>query len=169
MIPKYRISLKPINISPGEKGWDSMQLVKILKTISSFHKVNAWYVSHVRYIGKTFDIFKEFPSDESAKAKLITPESRLISWIEETEYFESGVFLGTKEARSIEVEHAEGFWTEDEEWRDILDAVIEIRAFDTSYYEIYSSDLELLKSIIAKLPATKVAVETNPNFSINMN
>lgn len=103
---------------------------------------------------------QDFPSDGDPNPKLVGLVSKLIYWIERTEYFESGVFLGIQNFRSQHIEASE-FWTEDDQWRDFQDAKIEIRAFDTSFYEIYSSDYSLLEFILARFPSSNVKIEEN--------
>lgn len=72
---------------------------------------------------------------------------RLINLVEDIDQFFSGVFLGMAsgdEAGELSLS------TEDEEFRDIGNALIEIRAFDTSYFEIYSSDSNLIQRLKQK-------------------
>lgn len=54
--------------------------------------------------------------------------------------FGSGVLVGTRpECRDPRFREG-GLWTEDEEFADLEDAVVEIRMFDTSYISVASTD-----------------------------
>lgn len=64
----------------------------------------------------------------------------------QTEQFLSGVFIAMQENSKIENVDIR---TEDDEYRTLnTDGVIlEIRAFDTSYFEVYSDSYEIIKKI----------------------
>ena len=52
----------------------------------------------------------------------------------------------------------EGFETDDESFRDIGDAIFEIRAFDTTLFEIYATDYDLISKIAEKFQV-KISTE----------
>jgi hypothetical protein len=63
------------------------------------------------------------------------------------EQFFSGVFLLMPADFGEELQKES--WTEEDEFADLGDAIVEIRAFDTSSYDVYSNDLVLL-SLLSK-------------------
>ena len=58
----------------------------------------------------------------------------------------SGVFLATTVC-APDAEFAGEFRTEDEPFRDIGRALLEIRAFDTSYFEIYGTNVDVVEEL----------------------
>jgi len=54
--------------------------------------------------------------------------------------FESGVFMGVRPSRTPPQFRDGGVWTEDEEMADLGDAIVEVRAFDTTYVSVASTD-----------------------------
>jgi hypothetical protein len=79
--------------------------------------------------------------------------------------FLSGVFSAlSKDAgdqlKDVGDQFGEGFETDDESFRDIGDAVLEIRAFDTSWFEIYANDYDLIRLIAEKFQVKIFTEET---------
>ena len=72
----------------------------------------------------------------------------LITICQNVNQFLSGVFLAF--SRDVGDRLNEGFETEDKAFRDIGDAVLEIRAFDTTFFEIYTNDYDLVHKIAEK-------------------
>lgn len=60
--------------------------------------------------------------------------------------FLSGVFLAYPQSKKPSP--GIKFGTEDERFRDMDNAILEIRAFDTSFFEIYSNDKNLLQLLL---------------------
>lgn len=60
---------------------------------------------------------------------------------------ETGVFAGVPSSIAQPAFRAGGLWTEDEEAADLGDAVVELRAFDTSFWSIATAAPELATSI----------------------
>jgi hypothetical protein len=77
--------------------------------------------------------------------KKIGDISNLIKLSQNVDQFLSGVFFALP--KDIGKLWNREFSTEDEPFRDIEDAILEIRAFDTTYFEIYSSNLEIIESL----------------------
>jgi hypothetical protein len=69
----------------------------------------------------------------------------LITICQHVPQFLSGVFLAF--SKDVGEQLDEGFETEADLFRDMGDAVLEIRAFDTSYFEIYSDDISIISGI----------------------
>lgn len=67
--------------------------------------------------------------------------------------FLSGVFLAVEEGAVRELQALQ-FFTDDPQFREIEPAEIEIRAFDTSFLEVYANRTEYLTNLAAKYPNT---------------
>ena len=72
----------------------------------------------------------------------------LIAICQHVDQFLSGVFFAF--TKDVGDQLNEEFETEDESFRDIGDAVLEIRAFDTTYFRIYTNDYDLVHKIAEK-------------------
>lgn len=83
----------------------------------------------------------------SFSLKKIGAISNLQKIAQEMDQFLSGVFLAIRKDTLVKNKILLG--TEDSEFRqlEIDGVIIEIRAFDTAYFEIYSDDYTLIKSI----------------------
>jgi hypothetical protein len=114
------------------------QLVTIIRSIQAFTQTSTWY-------GCDIEVNGEFPFKHCLQgwtAKKIGANECIIKLAQDTDQFLSGVFL------ALPQDHGEAlnqeFGTEDEPFRDIEEAILEIRAFDTSYFEVYSNDKALM-------------------------
>lgn len=128
------------------------QLLKILNVIGPFCKTFFWY-------GVDVEVNGEFPFKNNLQGWI----PKKIGYIEDlellaknTDQFLSGVFF----ALPVDVGPIweREFSTEDLPFRDMEEAVLEIRAFDTSYYEIYSNDIKIMKVL-----SENFSVEINKN------
>jgi hypothetical protein len=72
----------------------------------------------------------------------------LIAICQQVTQFRSGIFLAF--SNDVGDHLKEEFGTEDEEFRDIGAAVLEIRAFDTTFLEVYTNDYDLVRKIVGK-------------------
>jgi len=117
------------------------QFLEILETINIKKELFVWYGSDVEVNG---DHPFKFGLQGSIPKKVGTTEN-MITLAENTDQFLSGVFfaLPMDQEKILDRE----FFTEDDPFRDIGDAVLEIRAFDTSYFEVYSNDFEIIKKL----------------------
>lgn len=139
--PKYSINLTGAAINDSSVSCTGEQLVLIVKKLTSYADLH-WYASDV-----SLNLNTRFWADFSlSKPSFVGDSSKLIREASQVDQFFSGVFLGAsfKSERNIDMEAIE---TEDEKYRDIGEFVIEIRAFDTTYYEIYSIESNLLTSM----------------------
>ncbi len=85
--------------------------------------------------------------DQAPNPKKVGNIFDLLSILSITDQFLSGVFIAVKEGAQISNTIELG--TEDTKFRPIEmeGVVIEIRAFDTSYFEVYTEDLSLMQKI----------------------
>ena len=125
-------------------GW---QLVKILKNFTNL-KDTKWLVFDV--YGTTHDdMLQLFITDETGSVTFDSTES-LIASVEKVIQFESGVFCLIPNSHKIEIEGGSPE-TEASEGMQIENALLEVRAFDYTFFEIYSHDKEYLEKIKSNL------------------
>ena len=82
----------------------------------------------------------------------------MIAISENVQQFLAGVFLAFNKDVGDHLD--EEFGTEDESFRDVGDAVLEIRAFDTTNFEIYANDYDLIHKIAEKFEVKIFTEET---------
>lgn len=143
--PKYRILLTS-KCFPGDKAVClGTQLISAINSIKVFLPSHIWYGADVEAVGK--GAMKHQLNDIQLNA--IGFDLQFIEYCSTIEQFIWGVFVcvdsnfSSQNIRGVELE------TEDEAFRSIAcDGVqIELRAFDTSYFEIYSEEINLLTKI----------------------
>ena len=119
------------------------QLEKILELIELYPSTKnaVWYASDVDS-SPIPDCIRNFADFIPKK---IGDTSNLILICKNVDQFLSGVFFAF--SKDIGDQLNKGFETEDTSFRDIGDAILEIRAFDTTFFEIYTSDYELARKI----------------------
>lgn len=128
------------------------QLVTILSAVQKWYDKCLWYGSDIELIPLNPD-FKAFVELQIHRVGTTQDLMRLASAVEQ---FLSGVFVAFPDdlnAKDIELA------TEDERFREISNAVVEIRAFDTSYFEVYSKDRQLI-FYLADLFSSKVIAQS---------
>ena len=117
------------------------QLVQILETIEALIPEIIWYGADVETNGdRPWGLGLNGPIP-----KKIGTTKDLIKMSKGVDQFQRGVFLAFSEDQGRQL--SEELDTEDREFRNMGKAIIEIRAFDTSYFEIYAHDFELIHKI----------------------
>lgn len=143
--PKYRVLLTSKCFTENEVVCLGTQLISIINSIKNFLPSHIWYGADVEAIGK--GAMKHQLND--IKLNLIGIDLHFIEYCSVIDQFIWGIFVcidvnfSNQNIHSIELE------TEDAPFRSIAcdGVVIEIRTFDTSYFEIYSEDVVLIKKI----------------------
>lgn len=120
------------------------QLKIILEVVMDYLKDNEWYISDVSDNENIASIIFECNINEIRK---IDDTNTLLSKINLIDQFYSGVFIAVRKEKNEQVYFHEVPETETEEGLQYQDAEVEIRAFDTSYFEIYTKDEALKKKI----------------------
>jgi hypothetical protein len=143
--PKYRILLLRKCFSRDKVVCLGTQLISIVKSIKDFLPQNVWYGADIDAVGKGARKYNL----NGIKLNVIGSDSEFIEYCSEIEQFMCGEFLcinGSSLSRNIQNVELE---TEDEPFRSIeCDGIlIEIRAFDTTCFEIYSEDFDLINKI----------------------
>jgi hypothetical protein len=124
------------------------QLIELLRVIERLYPDLKWYVADVQTIGPSLTTRREpVPS-------FVGDTKTLIHAARKVEQFESGVFVGVPNSLERPVFRAGGLWTEDEEDADLGDALVEVRAFDTSYWSVATANPDVVRDILERLGAT---------------
>ena len=146
--PRYRVLLTSKCFPQDKVVCLGTQLISIVNFIKEVLPSHMWYGADVEAIGKGM---KKYNID-NIQLNVIGADLQFIEYCSEIEQFIWGVFLCIdsdflfQNIQDVELE------TEDEPFRSIPcnGVLIEIRAFDTSYFGIYSEDVGLMKKLSKK-------------------
>jgi hypothetical protein len=141
--PKYRILITSKCFPQDEVICLGSQLISIVTSIKNDLLPHIWYGADVDAVGKGAKKYNNI------QLSLIGFDLQFINYCSEIDQFIWGDFLCidsnfiSQSFQDIELE------TEDEPFRSINanGVLIEIRAFDTTYFEIYSDNKELITTI----------------------
>jgi hypothetical protein len=127
---------------PGSQAaCEGAQIAKVILAVDRVAPLLRWYVADVMSIGEQITETRDpYPKPIGSAKNLIGATSRV-------EQFERGVFVGVPQQIVAPQFREGGLWTEDEQQADLGDSIVEIRAFDTSYIEILSTDVRILANI----------------------
>jgi hypothetical protein len=117
------------------------QLCRVIQTASDLLPAAHWYVADVRLTGARAEDW------EPRVPIRIADTAQMLARIAQIQQFESGVFAAVPTEILTPVFRDQELWTDDEDVADLGDAVIEIRAFDTSYISVASADTRLIQRI----------------------
>jgi len=121
------------------------QLVKLLHVIDAICPNLTWYAADIQAVG-------EFPIPHGEpRARIVGDSEALAHMSTGVDQFESGVFAGVPRSLTKPTFRAGGLWTEDEENADLGDAIIELRAFDTSYWSIAATESKVVKYVLDQI------------------
>ena len=143
--PKYRVLLTSKCFPRDKVVCLGNQLVSIINFIKNFLPNHTWYGADVDAVGKGAKKYNL----NNIQLNVIGNDLQFVKYCTEIEQFIWGVFLCidsrflSQNIQGVELE------TEDKPFRSINceGVLIEIRAFDTSYFEIYLEDLRLIKQL----------------------
>lgn len=143
--PKYRVLLTSKCFPRDKVVCLGTQLISIVNSIKIFLPRHIWYGADVDAVGKG----AKKHNINNIQLNLIGADLQFVEYCSEIEQFIWGVFLcinsnfSSQNIQGVELE------TEDEPFRSITcdGVLIEIRAFDTSYFEIYSEDVALMEKL----------------------
>lgn len=151
--PKYLIRLDKKAFSHDQVVCLGSQLKSIIKSLSELIEPHVWF-------GADVDAISPIPKKlgvDSFQLRKIGNSHSLINLCENIDQFLSGVFIAVKEKNQNFKCSDLCVETEDEQFRSFnLDGIlIEIRAFDTSCFEVYS-DNSILIEALSKIYKTKI-------------
>lgn len=124
---------------------EGAQLKEIIQGLELDKLCLSWFVADI-------DAEQESPQGVSRRDYRlcqIGSTDQVIAITDEIDQFLSGVFVAFTDP-AVGANYSEKIATEDPPFREILGALIEIRCFDTSYFEVYSSDEKLLQQAAAR-------------------
>ncbi len=150
--PKYLIELWKRAFKNAEAPCLGVQLAELVEFLAPLIPPHIWYGADMdaNYIP---DVLFNF---QSAELKKIGDLSVLLEIAKVTDQFRSGVFYAVKINSNI-IKYIEvGLDDKVFEETDLDGIIIEICAFDTSYFEIYSEDRQLMDMIAAHFNETLI-------------
>lgn len=136
--PNYCIRLTGENLTKNQVSCTGKQLCMILDILSKNGKEATWYATDVKMISSR----KDWILFEDVIPAIVGSSSDFLKICEQVDQFTSGIFLAVYNNNLKP--WVKTYETEDEMFTDNECADIEIRAFDTSYFEIYSKKLNVL-------------------------
>jgi len=146
--PKYLIRLDKNVFFSDQAVCLGCQLKSIINSLSKLLEPHVWFCADVDAISP---IPKKLGID-SFQLKKIGNDSYLIKLCENIDQFLSGIFIAVKKSdQNIKLKDL-CIGTEDEQFRflGLNGVLIEIRTFDTSYFELYSGNAGLMEKLSKK-------------------
>jgi hypothetical protein len=143
--PKYRILITSKCFPEDGVVGLGTQLISILNFVKKYLPPHIWYAGDVEAVG----INAEKQSFSDIQINLIGTDSQFIDYCSGIEQFIWGVFLCVDKQYSSQNVIGIQLETEDQPFRpiDSNGILMEIRAFDTTYFGIYAEDLGLITKI----------------------
>lgn len=144
----YEIILKSENLDDDYVACTGKQLIMIVNSLANQLRDYQWHIADIELncYSDDFNDDEYILPDPKNKSLLIGNSECFIKYLKNVGQFMSGVFLGVKDnTNEISCENDE-FWTEDRSPYLKL-AEIDIRAFDTSFFILFTSDENIAKQI----------------------
>lgn len=128
------------------------QLLNIVDCIKDYLPEHNWYISDILINNSTEEIL----SFEPPNLKKIGNLKNFKEFVSQVDQFIWGVFIAVEAENSVS-ENLEAY-TEDIEFRnlDIDGVILEIRAFDTTFFQICSEDLGIIKRLAQKYQLSQI-------------
>lgn len=159
--PKFELMLSKENFSPSTLICLGSQMILLINFLETKLPAHVWYTADIDANGLAVKKYNL----QSERIKKIGAGASLIQICGEIDQFFSGIFLAVKndqeyEARDIELD------TEERGFRTLnLDGVLlEIRAFDTSFFCIFSENANILHQLSEQF---KSSLEENNKYTWN--
>jgi hypothetical protein len=152
--PKYRILLRSECFPPDEFICLGTQLISIVDSIKEFLPQHIWYGADVEATGNWANLeaagkdLWEYNLN-SFQLNVIGTDSQFIEYCSLVQQFIWGEFLCIDSNFSSQNIQNVELGTEGEQFRPITcdGVLLEIRAFDTTFFEIFAEDIELIKKL----------------------
>ena len=157
--PKFQTLLKKESFHPNKVVCLGSQMILIVDFLQDILVPHTWYGADVDAFEKKK---KKFGLD-SCFLKIIGSDLSLIEICSKIDQFLSGVFFAIENDCLNQNLEKIKINTEDEQFRElnINGILVEIRAFDTSFFEVYTTNKTLIKKISKKFNSsyhTKVSL-----------
>lgn len=157
--PKYSVTISGDKFNKRGVSCTGLQLSLIVNELLGCLKDITWYASDVTTISR----LKNWSNFLGSTPAAIGDSSTFDRMLLKTEQFMSGVFLAVAR-KNILGGFLIKYETEDEAYRDIEFAELEIRAFDTSYYEIYTSKRCIVESLAKRFKCQIMEIPCSDNL-----
>lgn len=155
--PRYRLLISCKSFPADQFICLGSQLIFIVNLLKNILPAHVWYGADVDAVGegaKELDI-------NGFRLNLVGTDQELVQYCSKITQFIWGVFVcidrnySPLNFQDIQIE------TEDEPFRSISCAgiLIEIRTFDTSYFEVYSEDEKIIKYLSEKIGFSELIVK----------
>ena len=143
--PRYRILITRKCYPHDEVIGLGGQLISIVNNIGKYLLPHKWYAADVEAIGENVSKYDL----KGIQVKLLGTDLQLIDYCKGIDQFIWGVFICVDDNFLFQDIDGLELETEDEPFRSIdFDGVlIEIRAFDTAFFELYSDNYEFIRKI----------------------
>lgn len=125
------------------------QLKNILCILESFTKDFNWYVTDVL---TNTGYVKDLPIDN---LNFVGSTKKLKSIAANIEQFDSGIFIAASKTFNIDKYKLKRFDTDSDPEMHIPEALIEIRAFETTFFEIYTYDQSVIDKLMKEFDLTE--------------
>ena len=150
--PKFKLYLSNEHFYPDTVICLGSQMSSIAKFLKTSLTPHTWYGADIDAVGpaiRKYDLSSE-------NIKIIGSDSSLIKICSEVDQFLSGVFIAIQHDYSNNATLDAEITTEDDSFRalNIEGVLIEIRAFDTSFFEIFSENEMILKKLSARFKSS---------------
>lgn len=159
--PRYRLIIKKESFPKDQTICLGSQLITIVEFLKNILPSHIWYGANIEAVGAAASMYDL----EDHTLKKIGDDSVLIKYCSGIVQFIWGVFLCLDKNHENQSFINVKLSAEGEPFRAIeLDGVlIEIRAFDTSFFEIYSQDEGLLMKIAKHFSSKDISVRRDLN------
>jgi hypothetical protein len=130
------------------------QLARIVTILTKCLGEAVWYSTDVDFVGQGFPM-------PSQNLQLLGRSSRLIELANRVDQFLRGVFLAV-DAKSTSPQFRKDMDTEDSIDAEPGDALVEIRTFDTTFFELHTQDgkiAEFIARTFGVQPSTQIAAK----------
>ncbi len=146
----YNIILKSNNIDSDSTACTGNQLTMIISSLKNVLKDYLWYIADIEYNYyniNSFDDSKEKLPTPKIKPLLIGNSEKLIEYLKNVDQFMSGVFLAVNNI-DTKIKWPQDIIFDTENPTPYLEqAEIDIRAIDTSFFEIFTSNEQIMDQL----------------------
>ena len=152
--PEYRVVVTK-NCFPSDNVIClGVQLISIIEFLKEFTPCHVWFCADVDATGENINQF----NINACQLGLIGDSDQLIQYCLGINQFICGVFVCIDNSYSVQNIQNIELKTEDTEFRNIAceGVFLEIRTFDTSFFEIYSENLTIMNKLSKKFKLEKV-------------
>lgn len=145
MAQLYLLQFGPAQFPNDQAVCLGSQLQALLSVISLDVPNPLWFASDVEVNqSPTLEV-----TGKESTPTYIGHTEEIIRFAGSVDQFLSGIFLAVEESAHRELQALQ-FYTDDPQFREIEPAEIEIRAFDTSFFEVYANRADYLTSLATK-------------------